>query len=179
MRHEGLYVRVEPIEFIQYRAGVEWLLPTAVVAYLVKPYFESLLKEMGKDHYHLLIRGLKGVYARILQKYGDRIKNIGSNGKVNENAPNYSPAFSIEAEASRGHRFKLLIQSDIDEEMLEIALGRFLDLLSQEHGIAERSNVKRPILAAKPISRIVLVALNHETLQLEVIDVVPKRETHT
>ena len=32
-------------------AGIEWLMPTAIFAYLAKPYFESFLKEMGKDHY--------------------------------------------------------------------------------------------------------------------------------
>ena len=38
-------------------AGIEWLMPTAIFVYLAKPYFESFLKEMGKDHYALVNGG--------------------------------------------------------------------------------------------------------------------------
>ena len=46
-------------------AAIEWLMPTAIVAYIAKPYFESFLKEMGKDHYEFVKNGLKKIYARV------------------------------------------------------------------------------------------------------------------
>ena len=35
-------------------ASLEWIVPSAIGVYLLKPYFESFLKEMGKDHYGVL-----------------------------------------------------------------------------------------------------------------------------
>ena len=43
----SIEARPEPGPF----ATLEWLAPTAVIAYIAKPYFETFLKEMGKDHY--------------------------------------------------------------------------------------------------------------------------------
>jgi len=168
---KGLSVRVEPVEFMQVRAAIEWLIPTAVVAYLTKPYFESFLEEMGKDHYQLLKRGLLAVHKRIMEKYGSRIKMYGSKGKIDPRSHEYSPVFSIEAQSSTNHCIKLLIQTEISEDELSIVIDKFLDLLLQEHGIENTDESNLPILEAKPISRIILVALDQETGYLEVVDV--------
>jgi hypothetical protein len=32
---------------------MEWAIPTLVIAYLAKPYFDGFLSEAGKDHYDL------------------------------------------------------------------------------------------------------------------------------
>jgi len=46
-------------------AGIEWLLPTAVVFFICKSYFDGFLKEMGKEHYHLLKNALKILAKRV------------------------------------------------------------------------------------------------------------------
>ena len=56
---DGLRLRVESRPDPGPFAGVEWLIPTVVFAYIGKSYFDSFLKEAGKDHYNLLKRGLK------------------------------------------------------------------------------------------------------------------------
>ncbi|WP_152632822.1 hypothetical protein [Pseudomonas fluorescens] len=35
-------------------AAIEWLVPTTIILFIGKAYFEEFLKEMGKDHYHIL-----------------------------------------------------------------------------------------------------------------------------
>ena len=169
-----LKVKVESVPFVQFRAGIEWLFPTAVVAYLAKPYFESFLKEMGKDHYLLTKRALKNVHTRIREKYSDRIK-LSSKGKLRDEGRSFSPIFSIEAESPFEYRFKLLIQTDISDEIFEEALGAFLDLLAQSHHLDAVDSNNQKALVAKPMSSIVLVSYNQDTGMLETEDPVPKR----
>ena len=42
-------------------AGIEWLLPTAIMVIIAKPYFDSFLREAGKDHYHILKKNLSNL----------------------------------------------------------------------------------------------------------------------
>ena len=41
--------------------GIEWLAFPAIAVFLLKPYFDSFLKEAGKDHYHGLKKALKAL----------------------------------------------------------------------------------------------------------------------
>src|SRR5471032_377269 len=48
------------------QAGLEWLMPTAVIFFIGKAYFDGILKEVGKDHYGLLKKGVKSLYERMV-----------------------------------------------------------------------------------------------------------------
>ena len=72
--------RPEPGPF----AALEWLIPTAVIVYIAKSYFESFLKEMGKDHYVLLKKGLRNLGASLLGNNAPQIRLIGTAGKIDE-----------------------------------------------------------------------------------------------
>ncbi|MGY8775714.1 hypothetical protein [Spongiibacter tropicus] len=52
--HSGLSLAQDETEGNESYAGLEWLMPTAVMVFIAKPYFDSFLKEAGKDHYHIL-----------------------------------------------------------------------------------------------------------------------------
>src|SRR6266850_911935 len=56
------------------QAGLEWLLPTAVVILLGKAYFDAFLKEAGKDHYHLLKSGMSRLWRYLVSR--DRKINL-------------------------------------------------------------------------------------------------------
>lgn len=47
----GRRIKIEKQEREAIYAGIEWALPTMVIAYLLKPFFESFLQEAGKDFY--------------------------------------------------------------------------------------------------------------------------------
>jgi hypothetical protein len=49
-------------------ATMEWAIPTMIIAYIAKPYFESFLKEAGKDHYQLLKKGFIQLFKNIFVK---------------------------------------------------------------------------------------------------------------
>lgn len=133
VRADGLEVQFHPMPSGTAYAGIEWLMPTAIVAYIAKPYFESFLKEMGKDHYNILKEGFKKLYAKVAGPRAPEVTLIATAGKVAKEQP-YSLFFSIVADAGDGIRFKLLIQRPVSQEEYEILISEFLDFLIKVRG---------------------------------------------
>ena len=74
-------------------AAHEWAIPTAVVVYLIKPYFETLLKEAAKDHYPILKKAIANLAFRSKNEINMSI--IASNeGKVDRDNP-FTLSFSF------------------------------------------------------------------------------------
>lgn len=87
VRADGLEVQFHPIPSGTAYAGIEWLMQTAIVAYVAKPYFECFLKEMGKDHYNLLKEGFKKLYAKVSGPRAPEVTLIATAGKVAKEQP--------------------------------------------------------------------------------------------
>jgi hypothetical protein len=124
---EGLGLDIEQRDEDGPFASFEWLIPTAVVLFIGKAYFDGFLKEMGKDHYALLKTGLKSLYSRLLGPNSPKVAIV-SAGKISTNQP-YSLIFSIFAEADEGARFKLLLPHSASETEYEATVEAFLTFL--------------------------------------------------
>lgn len=109
---------VEREEKYPMQAGLEWLAPTALVVFIAKPYFESFLTEMGKDHYNLLKKAVKKAATHLLNRSAPKFRIIHSPGKVHT-AATYSPAFSIYVEINSKLNLKLLFPSEPTEKEIE------------------------------------------------------------
>lgn len=129
--HDGLELLVQSRENEVY-AGIDWLLPTAAAIYISKSYFDGFLKEMGKDHYGLLKKGLKALWGKMLGPRAPKPTVVASPGKISKDQP-YSLVYSIVAEVGDGRRFKLLLPRDIDQEEYEKTIDGFLDFLEKFH----------------------------------------------
>jgi hypothetical protein len=141
----GVHVESEERDNDGPYAGFEWLVPTAVVIFLGKAYFEGFLNEMGKDHYAVLKRGLKSLYTRLVGPEAPKLTVLSTAGKARE-TEKYSLLFSFLAEAEDGLRFKLLIQSGASEAEYEAtvhAFIAFLDAFHRRHLSAEVVNELR------------------------------------
>lgn len=132
VRADGLELLVQSRPTGTPFAAIEWMMPTAIVAYLAKPYFESFLKEMGKDHYGLLKVGLKNIYARVAGPKAPEVSLVSSAGKIDKEQP-YSLFFSVVFEGPNGNRFKLLIPRPITETEYDLAINAFLDFADRLH----------------------------------------------
>jgi hypothetical protein len=163
--------RPEPGPF----AALEWLIPTAVIVYIAKSYFESFLKEMGKDHYVLLKRGLKNLGMSLLGNNAPKIYLIGTLGKVRESNEKYSLIFSIVAEVETRLRVKLLLQPDLSESAYAEALDKFLQFLEHLHDGTISSSEVKGLNEARPVAGTLLVAFNSQKKTLEVIDPIPRK----
>ena len=172
----GLKVLVEPVPMMGARAALEWLLPTAIVAYIAKPYFESFLSEMGKDHYEVIKKALEKLRARIQAKFRDRLRIVASKGKLGPDAHKFSPVFSIEAESPFGYRVKLLIQTEIQPESFDLAVEAFLRLLAECYSTETLSEQSKLLLSNNPIGSVLLVCFNSDTGELEYVNPIPENK---
>ena len=172
----GLNVLVEPVPMMGFRAALEWLVPTAIVVYIARPYFESFLSEMGKDHYVLTKKALGNLRERVQRKFGDRLRVFASKGKLGSEAHKFSPVFSIEAQSPCDFRIKLLIQTEIKPEQFDMALEAFLNLLAESYGTYELTEQSKQLLKNKPVGRVFLVCLNPKSGKLEYVNPIPENK---
>ena len=133
----GLKVLVEPVPMPRVRAALEWLVPTAIIVYIAKPYFESFLSEMGKDHYAIAKKALGNLRARIQERFGERLRLSATKGKLRSDIDRFSPVFLIEAQSPFEYRVKLLIQTEMQPEQFNLAMDAFLNLLAGSYGAME------------------------------------------
>ena len=94
-------------------ASIEWAIPGLIAAYLFKPYFESFLKEAGKDHYNLL----KGCLVKLLKKGKEtKMKTIVANSTPDKkaNGNTQSKAISIHIEIKDKRKIKLLFDNELE-----------------------------------------------------------------
>jgi len=85
--------------------GLEWLLPTAVMLFISRSYFDGFLAEMGSDHY----RALKGAIKTFRDRFSRvKVTVVGTAGKTVPDQP-YSLVYSIWLEAGPDRGFKFLV----------------------------------------------------------------------
>jgi hypothetical protein len=155
-------------------ATIEWLIPTAVIIYIGKSYFDSFLKEMGKDHYVLLKAGLKTLRDKFLGPTAPEITIISTEGKSFSNQP-YSLLYSIMAEANSGVNFKLLLQRDVTAEEYEEIIASFLAFLLAYHSDKLDAGCMERMQQARVVGRTLLLSFNRDSKCIEPIDPIPSR----
>lgn len=155
-------------------AGIEWLMPTAIFAYLAKPYFESFLKEMGKDHYELVKVGLKKLYKRMAGPESPQVTLISTLGKTNKEQP-YSLFFSIVVEGQNGEKFKLLIPRPIDEAEYQAAIENFFEFAKRLHTNTLDTNNLASIEVVRSVGSTQLVVYDANTKKIRPVDPLASR----
>lgn len=156
-------------------AGIEWLIPTAVIIFLGKAYFDGFLKEMGKDHYTLLKRGLKSLYTGLIGPEAPKLNVLSTAGKVS-GAQKYSLLFSLLAEAEDSLRFKLLIQSGATEAEYEATINAFIAFLDAFHRRQLSAEVVDELRNTRVSGKIVLLAYKPEIGRVSPVDPLGGRE---
>ncbi|WP_110686072.1 hypothetical protein [Salinicola aestuarinus] len=100
-------------------ASIEWALPTLVIAYLAKPYFEGFLQEAGKDHYQALKKGILQLARRLHGKHPERRDR------------KRSLLFSTIVSLQDGRSLKFIFPEGVSLEKYEIAVDSMYSLLSE------------------------------------------------
>lgn len=150
-------------------AGVEWFIPTAIVFFVAKSYFDGFLKEAGKDHYQVLRSKLSKTAAKTMQSPRIEPVLVGAEGKVRKDSP-YSLALSIYAEANDGNTFKLLLPKPSYQPDYEEIVCSFLNFLDDYHsGVKVLKDIDFDI-SIQPPGRTILVHMNDESKQIEWVD---------
>lgn len=100
-------------------ASIEWALPTLVIAYLAKPYFEGFLQEAGKDHYQALKKGILQLTHRLYGKHPERRER------------KRSLLFSTIVSLQDGRSLKFIFPEGVAIEKFETAVDSMHSLLSE------------------------------------------------
>lgn len=146
-------------------AGIEWFLPTVVFVFIARSYFDTFLKEMGKDHYHLLKKGVKALGSRLLGPTGPKRSAIGMPGKVSEERK-YSIVYSALVQTPDLRTLKLLLRDDAKETEIYEAVDAFLDLCLEENALVAMIG---PIEQRRG-TRQILVTFNHRSRSIELVN---------
>lgn len=170
----GLLVQKMPRPAGGAYAALEWLIPTAVFAYIAKSYFDGFLKEAGKDHYQLLRGGLKKLAGRFTGPGAERVTLISTKGKIDGSGPSFSRLYSVVGELNDGIVVKLLIPTDTGGHEVDRAVDAFLDFLWAVHNGTSNADAVRGLADAKPVGKTLLVSFDSASGALRVVDPIPK-----
>jgi hypothetical protein len=175
VQRSDLELRCEARERPGPYAGLEWLIPTAVVVFIGRAYFDAFLKEAGKDHYQILKAALKKLTMKFIGPSAPigRIYFAGAN-KVQSPVPRYSLAYSVIANLGNGLSVKLLLTPDLSAEECNSAVEAFTAFLEAGVGGTLDPTSVEGLVDAKPVGGTLLVAYNRELKKLVVEDPVPK-----
>jgi hypothetical protein len=156
---DGLDLEVETVPSAGPTAGTLWLLPTAVMLFIGKSYFDAFLSEMGRDHYKAFKEGVKAL--RTLLSYV-KVTLVGTAGKVPKNNA-YSHFYSIWLLGDDGQQLKFLVPNECTEAEGDRIMETFMDFVrryyADELDPQEAATLKLALFRHGPI----LLALNPET----------------
>jgi hypothetical protein len=166
----GLKVSVESTGQRGVFAGVEDWLPTIVVVWIGKAYFDAFLKEAGKDHYQVLRAALAKLYDKFASPEANaRVTVYATQGKVKA-IRKYSLLYSIYAEAESGLQMKLLMPCEqMEQEYLEM-LTAFLTFLDNFHARALPHDQVELLGRARVSGKTCLLAYNPTNRRIEPYD---------
>lgn len=172
IEHENLKIQIQETPEPGPFATVEWFIPTAIIAFIGKAYFEEFLKEMGKDHYNALKSSLAKLTKKTISQPRIEPVLIGTPGKVSSDNP-FSMAYSIMAEGNDCYRFKLLIPKYSPSVNYEAIVLKFMDFIAEYHTLGLTSAASEEISRSGAPGGTILVSFNPKTETIEWRDHLP------
>lgn len=148
------------------QASLDMLALTAIAFFLLKPYFDSFMKEAGKDHYVLLKKTLKKLWGRFFSKDKDfHCVMITSSGEVKLE---HSLLFSIYAEINNGRKVKFLIHEGCSKDNFAAGIDAFFDLVESYHSDVPYEGIV--LDDERDYWGVILIEFDPETKSLRVLD---------
>ena len=167
INYKNLVVSVNKRKTTLY-ASAEWFIPTAIVLYISKPYFESFLREMGKDHYQLLKKGIKHLWSKarsIPVKYV-----VSGKKKVSQSNP-YSLHFTIQTTGENSIFFKFMFEKNLNDDAFEETLQQIMKFLINFHDENLNSETIEALSKNTPLfGRVVLLTYDVKQKQFIILD---------
>ncbi len=151
--------------------GIEWLAVPAIAVILLKPYFDSFMKEAGKDHYYVLKRALKALWGTLFSKNREFQAVIVTASGVKK--LEYSMLLAIYAVFDDGKLVKLLIPEECSEEEYSASIEAFLDFVEAYHSGKSESKITINLNSEGGSGNITLVAYDGKSRSLRNVDIRP------
>lgn len=114
----------------EFFAALQYLAPTALMVWLLKPYIDKFQGKLAEDNYESCKAGLKALWSKFAAK--DRSLRwviTGTKGKVDKEM--LASEISFLARTSDDQAFRLLFPKDVSAEVFERAVQAFYALMAQ------------------------------------------------
>jgi hypothetical protein len=112
--------------------ALEWIIPTAIAAFIFKSYFDGFLKEAGKDHYNILRNWLKGFAnsGRLIKVHTIYATQSTDKGPKKNSQ---SKSISLLLQTKDDKIIKLLFDDDLSKEDWDNAIDQLLDFAIENY----------------------------------------------
>lgn len=167
-KSDNLNIKLEKVDYGPF-AAIEWAIPTVIAAYVLKPYFESFLKEAGKEHYQLLKKGLKNLMKKGKSMNVQLLKAGESTEKLNKKY-NQSLAVAIHLQTVNEREIKLLFNNDLDKSDWDSALDQLLDFVIKNYENSPNDKLTELISEFNVQNGTIYVKINSKSKSLEFYD---------
>jgi hypothetical protein len=127
-------------------SALEYYIPTALLIFLAKPFFDGFLKKAGEDSYAAFRRALASLVVRTA-----RVKvHVVTSGdyKIQRDSP-FSRIISVYCNSASGLRLKFLMPSEISEEASEQLVGSLLAMLRDHYTHSPADELSRILGSAQ------------------------------
>lgn len=155
------------------------LIPTLIILWIAKPYFNEFLKETGKLHAAALHKGLSKLWTKVFGPKPEVTYSIvDSKGKARPS--DFSSAVSVKAQRKDGGEITLLFPAKTSSEDFSAGVDKFLELLNKHHsdqGVDSLTNAMQSVDYLDSPGWQVLVYFNPAGRKLELIDYIASSRT--
>lgn len=118
-------------------ASLDWLIPSGIVLFMTRSYFDGIFKEIGKDHYQWFKAAASSLYRKALGDNPEVEFSVVSAGKP-KTPFHFSGSLSFVYSNDCGYRVKLLFPLDVTTEDYESSCEEFMKLVATHE--AKRSD---------------------------------------
>lgn len=176
LKAESLDFRRQSLPPRGLQASLDMLVLTAIVLFLLKPYFDGFMKEAGRDHYVLLKKKIKKLWGRFFSKDKDfHYVVFTSSG---EKKLEHSLLFSIYAEINNERKIKFLIRENCSKDDFTAGIDDFFDLIESYHSDVPYEGID--LDSEKDYCGLILIEFDSETKSLRILDPISRsRKKHT
>lgn len=152
---------------------LEWMVPTAAIVCIAKPYFDGFLGKMGEDHYEILRKGIGRLWAKFFG--GDRVvpqRRIAQSGG-NILRTEYTLSFSILTQSKDGRLIKLMLKEEISQQEYQDATDTFLTFIEGHHKGVEGTEIPKQFCSVGIDDRL-FVTYDAVKKEIQFLDILPE-----
>jgi hypothetical protein len=167
LKSNGLVVELRPNQPTAW-AALDWIIPGALTAWVLKPYFDGFLKEAGKDHYLKLTVWLKELCTASRSIHTVILTASDSREKISRDSQ--SKSISIFFQLKDNRKLKLLFDLELSTDDWHAAVDQMVDMVMENYSPLYPND---RITLAKPFQKsdeYIYAILDRETKQWVLFD---------
>lgn len=127
LKDTDLNVYVHKNEESPFFNSFEWIIPSAFGVYILKPYFDSILSEAGKNHYDLFKKFISQ-YLKKGKEFNFSLIAAKESSKKLSKTYNNSLTVALEIQAKNNRVIKVLFDNSLSLEEWQGASNKIIDL---------------------------------------------------